>query len=85
MKKTYTKPEIMFEDFTLSTNIASGCEVKTRTPSENQCGVNASGINVFIEGMTGCEGFPVPDNGGGDGEFGNICYHVPYGENLFTS
>ena len=85
MKKTYTKPEIMFEDFTLTTSIASNCEIKTHTPSVNTCGVNASGINVFITNMTGCGDFPVPDNGGGDGEYGNICYHVPYGENLFNS
>ncbi len=85
MKKAYSKPQIMFEDFTLTTNIAAGCEVKTETPSWNQCGVDASGVNVFLTGMTGCEGFPVTPDGGGDGSFGNICYHVPYGENLFNS
>ena len=85
MKKAYSKPQIMFEDFTLTTNIAAGCEVKTRTPSENQCGVNASGINIFLEGMTGCADFGFVVSAGGDGSFGNICYHVPYGENLFNS
>ena len=84
MKKVYSKPIVVFEDFTLSTNIAGDCEHKTNTPSINQCGVNASGINVFMTGMQGCEDFPV-GTPGGDGEFGNICYHVPYGENLFNS
>ena len=84
MKKAYSKPEIFFEDFTLTTNIAGTCEHKTNTPSSWQCGVNASGINVFLEGMTGCEDFAV-GAAGGDGEFNNICYHVPYGENLFNS
>lgn len=84
MKKVYSKPEIFFEDFTLTTNIAGDCEHKTNTPSSYQCGVNASGINVFLEGMTGCEDFEVVAVGG-DGEFNNICYHVPYGENLFNS
>lgn len=85
MRKVYTKPEIFFESFSLSQSIAAGCEVPTNTPAQNQCGVDASGINVFITGMTGCEDFPVPDNGGGDGAYGKICYHIPYGQNLFNS
>lgn len=83
MKKAYSKPEIFFEDFTLTTNIAGTCEHKTNTPSSWQCGVESSGIKVFLEGMTGCE-FAV-GAAGGDGEFNGICYHVPYGENLFNS
>ena len=85
MKKVYEKPMIVFENFSMSTNIAAGCEVQTNTPSENQCGVNMSGINVFLEGMTGCDDFPVT-NVGGDGQYGNLCYHVPVGkDNLFNS
>lgn len=83
MKKAYSKPEIFFEDFTLTTNIATACEHKTNTPSSWQCGVNASGINVFLDNIQGCE-FKV-GAAGGDGEFNSICYHVPYGENLFNS
>lgn len=86
MKKTYFKPEIMFEDFTLSNNIAAGCEIKTNTPSLNQCGVNLSGINVFITGMNGCA-FGVGKPGDIDAQYGDtICYQVPVGvENLFNS
>lgn len=85
MKKVYRKPQIMFEDFTLSTNIAAGCEEKTNLPSVNQCGVLMSGLYVFIEGMTGCGDFPIQGTGG-DGEANGICYQVPSGEkNLFTS
>lgn len=85
MKKAYSKPRIVFEDFTLNTHIASDCEVKTNTPSSGQCGVNFSGEQVFMEGMTGCEGFPIIGVGG-DGQFANLCYHVPNGDNnLFNS
>ena len=85
MKKAYSKPEIMFEDFTLSTNIAAGCETPTNLPSVNQCGFDFSGLKVFFSGMTGCGDIQV-NNGGGDGDFNGICYHVPTGDNnLFTS
>lgn len=84
MKKAYSKPEIVFENFSLSTNIAGDCEVKTWLPSNNTCGMEFTGIdgNVFLTDMNGCA-FQVGE--GGDGEFGNICYHVPYGDNLFNS
>ena len=84
MKKVYMKPEIMFESFTLSTNIAGDCEVKTWLPSNNSCGLDFSGVTVFMTGMNGCTDIQI-DSEGGDGEWNNICYHVPYGENLFNS
>ena len=85
MKKAYSKPQFLFEDFTLSTNIAGDCEVDTHLPSNNTCGVDFSGVTVFLEGMGGCAGGIEVDNVGGDGEFNKICYHVPYGQNLFNS
>ena len=85
MKKVYTKPQIEFESFTLCNNIAAGCETTTNLPSANQCGMDFSGLVVFMTGMTGCTGIQI-DNVGGDGEFNGICYHVPNGDNnLFTS
>lgn len=84
MKKAYSKPHILFEDFTLSTNIAGDCEIDTDTKGSNDCGLNFSGVMVFMQGMDGCTGIQV-DNLGGDGEFNKICYHVPYGQNLFNS
>ncbi len=85
MKKVYSKPEIMFEDFTLSTSIAGGCDVQTNLPSQNQCGMDFSGLTVFMTGMTGCTDIAV-ENVGGDGQWNEICYHVPTGDqNLFTS
>lgn len=84
MRKAYSKPEILFESFTLNTNIAGDCETKTNLASNSQCGMDFSGIVVFMENMGGCTGIKV-ESEGGDGEFNGICYHVPYGENLFNS
>ena len=82
MKKHYSKPEILFEDFSLSTSITVGCEIQTKTPSQNQCGFFFEGVgNVFMSGISGCNDFPV-DNG----DFNGICYHVPNEDNnLFNS
>lgn len=84
MRKAYSKPEILFESFTLSTNIAGSCKTDTYLPSNDQCGLDFSGLIVFMEGMGGCTDIQV-GNEGGDGEFNGICYHVPYGDNLFNS
>lgn len=85
MKKVYTKPEIMFESFTLSQAIAGDCETTTDLQSNTTCGLDFSGVIVFMTGMGGCTGIQV-DGAGGDGEFGGVCYHVFTGENnLFNS
>lgn len=84
MKKKYIKPNIIFESFTLSTNIAGDCEVKTNLPSNNTCGMDFSGLHVFLDSVTGCSDIQITDEGG-DGDFNQICYHVPSGENLFNS
>ncbi len=89
MKKTYEKPQIMFESFTLSTNIAGDCEIKTWLPSNTSCGMEFSdGTTIFLDTMNGCSaengGIPVVSEDG-DGEWNGICYHVPFGENLFNS
>lgn len=84
MKKVYEKPEITFESFTLSQNIAADCEVKTGLPSNNSCGMDFSGITIFLDTMNGCDEKITSE--GGDGEYNGICYHVPSGNaNLFNS
>ena len=75
MKKVYSKPDIFFESFSLSKNIAANCEEKTHTPAARECAVDFSGLSLFLDGMSGCEDIKV-DNLGGDGEFNDICYHV---------
>lgn len=82
MKKIYSKPEITFESFSLSTNIAAGCETKTNTPSQMQCGYGADdfGRPLFVQEASGCL-IKVPENAGD-----TLCYHVPTEtNNLFNS
>lgn len=82
MKKTYVKPEVYFENFELSTNIATGCEYKSNH-TKNQCAWYVEGIgNVFLSDVTTCN-YKQPDSEKND--YG-ICYHVPLDKsNLFTS
>lgn len=67
MKKTYSKPEIVFESFAMSTNLANDCEYK---PKDEELFFEGAGF-VFLEV---CE-WPVL-NVGGDSEWNGICYHV---------
>lgn len=80
-KKPYQKPEIVYEDFSLTTNIAAGCEVRTDTPAAEQCGVDmGDDFVVFLDSMQGICNTYRPDD-----EFG-YCYHVPTPDNnLFNS
>ena len=80
MKKKYTKPEIKFEDFSLQTSIAAGCELETPLPSSSaSCGYPTKGGVVFVEG-TQCTTYPQ------DGVYNGFCYHVPTDtSNLFNS
>jgi len=82
MKKRYEAPQILFESFELTTDISAGCENPTSLPSENQCGLDFSGLMVFHTGMTGCEHIQITEGEDWDG----ICYHAPSeNNNLFTS
>ena len=77
MRKTYSKPEIMFESFTLSSNIAGDCERVVGNPSKGSCGIlgNEPGIdNLFsssVKGTDGCQMCTDVDN------YDGYCYHVP--------
>lgn len=80
MKKAYVKPEIYFESFELSANIATGCAF-IANHAKDECGLELGpGLDVlFISATTGCSRQPV------DGDT-SVCYHVPYDSNkLFTS
>lgn len=82
MKKTYEKPHIFFDSFELTTNISAGCEHRTHLPGEGWCGLDFSGLMVFMEGMTGCADIKI----GAGGSFDGICYQTPTGDNnLFAS
>lgn len=82
MKKIYEKPVIMFEDFTLSANIAAGCEVKAGSPSEGTCGIPTSDPDTtyFSAGIANCNSYTP------DGMYDGACYHTPFEtNNLFNS
>ncbi len=81
MKKVYSKPEIIFEDFALSTNIAGNCEVKTNTPSQMQCAYYSDFDEaVFLDTIQACSTYP------SEGVYDGFCYHVPTEDkNLFNS
>lgn len=84
MKREYTKPIVVFEDFTLSTNIAGDCEVKTNLQNKDGCGWVPHdrwtlGV-IFASATTGCEITP------SDAGYDTLCYHVPSESyNLFNS
>lgn len=77
MKKIYSKPEIAFESFSLSQNIAAGCEYTDPKHPD----LYFTGIGYAF--TTGCD--VKFSDGGGDGEYNGICYHVPTDNNLFNS
>ena len=85
MKRTYSKPDVVFESFSLSTSIATGCEVKLDLPYSGGCGVKLDGIDdlyLFLDSVTGCN---VPA-GDGSAEADGLCYHVPFEtNNVFDS
>lgn len=82
MKKEYSKPDIMFESFSLSTDIAAGCTKVIDTFRGGSCGLDiGGGLMLFLADVNGCS-FPAEDDGKHDG----ICYHVPMADSkLFNS
>ena len=82
MKKQYQKPQIVFEDFTLSTDIAGDCTTVNSLPEQNTCGMEMGPVTVFIQSAAGCM-VKVAD---GDGTYNRVCYHVPTdSKRLFNS
>lgn len=81
MKKVYNKPEIMFDSFSMSTNIASNCGTITNLPSKDQCGYKPDRSNniYFISTINHCA-FTEDD-----GEYNGICYHNPVTEDVLFS
>ena len=85
MKKTYTKPDISFECFLMSTNIAGDCEGEpVNNATRGVCGVPGSGGDFLFSGtVTGCS-FDYAGLFGDD--FNGLCYHNPTEyNNLFNS
>ena len=88
MKRTYSKPDIAFESFSLSTSIAGNCEVKTDTKAGGECAYPMDGLgNVFLTTIHACRvvgGTPITDEQ--SLVFNGFCYHVPMeNSSLFNS
>lgn len=77
MKKQYVKPELYFENFELSTTVATGCSIIVNHAA-TQCTIDIPGIGtIFINDS--CMTTEVADDD-------KICYHVPFDSNkLFSS
>lgn len=78
MKRTYVKPEVYFENFELSANIATGCE-RSIGHAVGMCWNGVEGfkdVNIFTE-THNCK--TTPDKYG-------LCYQTPTdANNIFTS
>ncbi len=83
MRKNYFKPEIMFESFAVSTNIAGDCDTIINNHGENACPyIDRSGQRVFTSALSGI----CTDVERADGADNTICYHVPTNDKeLFNS
>lgn len=86
MKKSYVKPQVFFESFQLSANIAGDCGANgiVKTFAKNACGVPyGSSGTVFVSTVSGCTThIDTPDEEQGY----NYCYHVPNAnDKLFSS
>lgn len=83
MKKTYTKPEISFESFLMSTNIAGDCEKPfVNNASKGTCAVLGTGGIAVFDSSVGAACKFTAENDQWDG----LCYHVPTeAANLFNS
>lgn len=82
MKKTYTKPEISFESFLMSTNIAGDCEKPfVNNASKGTCAVLGTGGIAVFDGSVGACKFTAEND-----QWDGLCYHVPTeAANLFNS
>lgn len=79
MKKTYCKPQIVFENFELCANIAAGCEFKTNHAKDVCAYTMLGGMKVFVADVVSCI-YKKQDYAYG------VCYHIPIDtKNIFTS
>lgn len=81
MKKAYTKPDIMFEDFSLSTSIALSCEYGA-SHVQYVCAYE----DEFLEAVIFTNDISACTTKIQDGAYNGICYHVPSdATNIFAS
>ena len=78
MKKTYNRPEIVFENFNISSSIAA-C-AKEADSTRDSCGyAYIAGRTLFVEENTGCSVVALDGSNG-------ICFYIPTADtSLFAS
>lgn len=82
MKREYSRPDIMYEDFSLSAGIAAGCEKIISTHTSDQCAMRFGDMMLFVGTVSACLD-PVVD---GSPDYNGLCYHVPIDtKNIFNS
>ena len=80
-KKTYATPQIVFESFQLTANIAGNCNTRPSITDETTWGYNDNGWIVFQNSAVCIDGRIGPDD-----NYNGLCYHVPTGNmSVFTS
>lgn len=88
MKKIYSKPAMQVEYFTMSQNIAAGCNAVTGGNSlgkpthgdRGSCGWDVGGAIAWVGEGTGCN-FPCDENSEANG----VCFNNPSGGNTIFS
>lgn len=81
MKKTYAKPQIVFESFQLTANIAGDCNTRPNSTNEATCGYYDDNGWIIFQNSAVCN---MPANAGDQND--KLCYHVPTGDiSVFTS
>ena len=90
MKKKYEKPMVLFEDFTMSMNIATVCEVTTNLQGYQECGIKASDLDLSNSGIYDDTDIIFTSTEYGCSytmsQFNKVCYDVPTTDNnLFAS
>lgn len=79
MKKKYEKPQILFDSFELSQDIAAGCRYDTTNQVQYVCPAIDPELGMSIFAGGNCDMTPPSGND-------RICYHVPTaGNNVFGS
>lgn len=87
MRKTYMKPRVTFESFSVAANIAANCEDLITTATQGACFPKFGRKNLFDEEYGNTCGYKVidgtPDANSG---YNGACYHVPNEDyNIFNS
>lgn len=79
MKKAYSKPDVLFDSFSMVESIAS-CDIQSNF-QKGTCGVvMTEAITLFSEGVQACNWYFE------DQQYDGLCYHVPHESyNVFSS